>query len=213
MGVLRGITFSTMPPMVSMPRDNGVTSSNKVSDPTVKASACKAAPTATTSSGLMSAKGSRPNRAATRSRTSGTRVDPPTSTTPCTSSTLTPASASTPWQMRMVRATKGSARASKVPRSRRWRLGLPSTSMTHSPTARADRHSLAMRAVAKACLASDDVMEASPRVLALSARKCSAMAWSKSSPPSAASPPVARTWNTPFSMRNSEMSKVPPPRS
>jgi hypothetical protein len=37
--------------------------------------------------------------------------------------------------------------------------------------------------------------------------------WSKSSPPSAESPPVAMTSNTPFDRRRMEMSKVPPPRS
>ena len=41
----------------------------------------------------------------------------------------------------------------------------------------------------------------------------SASAWSKSSPPRAALPPVASTWNTPFCSRSSEMSNVPPPRS
>ena len=38
-GVLRGTIFSTMPPMVSIPSDSGVTSSSSVSEPTVSASA------------------------------------------------------------------------------------------------------------------------------------------------------------------------------
>ena len=37
--------------------------------------------------------------------------------------------------------------------------------------------------------------------------------WSKSSPPSAVSPPVANTSNTPRLKRKIEMSKVPPPKS
>ena len=41
----------------------------------------------------------------------------------------------------------------------------------------------------------------------------SAIAWSMSSPPSAASPPVATTSNTPRVRRSRLMSKVPPPRS
>ena len=41
----------------------------------------------------------------------------------------------------------------------------------------------------------------------------SASARSKSSPPSAESPPVAFTWKTPSWSWRMEMSKVPPPRS
>ena len=78
--------------MVSSPSDSGVTSSSSVSPPPVSASACKAAPSATTSSGSMSVSGGLPIILATSARTSGTRVEPPTSTTPCTSAGVMPAS-------------------------------------------------------------------------------------------------------------------------
>ena len=41
----------------------------------------------------------------------------------------------------------------------------------------------------------------------------SAIKWSKSSPPKAVSPPVAKTSKTPLDKRKIEISKVPPPKS
>ena len=110
MVVLRGITFSTRPPMVSKPRDSGMTSSSSISLsgllPT-RISAWIAAPTATTLSGSMEVSGVRPKNSPTRSRTSGTRVEPPTMTTSSTSSASTPASFNARRQASRVRLTRG----------------------------------------------------------------------------------------------------------
>src|SRR5437899_1905906 len=78
---LRMMIFDITPPIVSMPSDSGVTSSKSISRlPVMRMSAWTAAPSATTSSGFNSLCGARPNRSATARRTSGMRVDPPTST-------------------------------------------------------------------------------------------------------------------------------------
>ena len=110
MVVLRGITFSARPPMVSNPKESGMTSSSSISAsgllPT-RMSAWMAAPMATTLSGSMLVKGVRPKNSPTRSRTSGTRVEPPTITTSSTSSCSRPASRRARRQACRVRLTRG----------------------------------------------------------------------------------------------------------
>ena len=82
MVVLRGITRFITPPMVSNPRDRGVTSSSKISCISwLRMAAWIAAPTATTSSGLTFWLGSRRISDRTKSCTMGIRLPPPTSTT------------------------------------------------------------------------------------------------------------------------------------
>ena len=92
--VLRSISLVMMPPLVSMPRDSGVTSSSRTSlTSPFSTPACSAAPTATTSSGFTPLFGSRPPVSSlTSSVTAGMRVEPPTSTTWSMSAILTPAS-------------------------------------------------------------------------------------------------------------------------
>ena len=93
---LRGMIFSTRPPMVSMPSDSGITSSSSQSSPAARLPASRlawiAAPSATTLSGSMFACGMVLKKSPTARRTCGMRVAPPTSTTPSTSSTDTLAS-------------------------------------------------------------------------------------------------------------------------
>ena len=80
--VLRSISFVITPPLVSMPRVSGVTSSSRTSlTSPASTPAWIAAPTATTSSGLTPWCGSVPVSSLTLSRTAGIRVMPPTSTT------------------------------------------------------------------------------------------------------------------------------------
>ena len=76
--VLRSISFSISPPLTSMPRDSGVTSSSRTSlTSPLMTPACRAAPTATTSSGLTPLLGSLPPvRSRTRSTTAGMRGRP-----------------------------------------------------------------------------------------------------------------------------------------
>ena len=146
-GVLRWMIFSTMPPMVSMPSESGVTSSSSVSEPTVSASACSAAPTATTSSGSMSASGSLPKKSATWRRTSGTRVEPPTRTTPSICSGVTCASASTSRQIADGALDQRLDQRLELVAARAYGWsGVSPASMTHEPVACVLRHSLARRA-------------------------------------------------------------------
>ena len=80
--VLRSISFVITPPLVSIPRVSGVTSSSSTSlTSPASTPAWIAAPTATTSSGLTPWCGSLPVSSLTRSRTAGIRVMPPTRTT------------------------------------------------------------------------------------------------------------------------------------
>ena len=105
---LRMMIFDVTPPIVSMPSERGVTSSSSMSRlPVIRMSACTAAPSATTSSGFSSLCGVRPNNSPTRRRTSGMRVDPPTSTTSSICDGSSPASASALRQGPSVRSTTG----------------------------------------------------------------------------------------------------------
>ncbi|COX77196.1 Uncharacterised protein [Mycobacterium tuberculosis] len=81
--VLRSMSLVITPPLVSIPRLSGVTSSSRTSFTSpLRTPACRAAPTATTSSGLTPLLGSLPPVSSlTRSVTAGIRVEPPTSTT------------------------------------------------------------------------------------------------------------------------------------
>src|SRR5699024_7800615 len=80
--VLRSINLVNTPPIVSIPNDNGVTSSNttSVTSPEITPPWI-AAPIATTSSGLTERLGSLPVSALTMSITAGIRVEPPTKIT------------------------------------------------------------------------------------------------------------------------------------
>ena len=84
--VLRSISLVDTPPIVSIPRLNGVTSSSSTSlTSPASTPPWMAAPTATTSSGLTPCIGSLPNSFFTRSTTAGIRVIPPTITISLTS--------------------------------------------------------------------------------------------------------------------------------
>ncbi|OSY50987.1 hypothetical protein BG846_03380 [Streptomyces fradiae ATCC 10745 = DSM 40063] len=77
--VLRSISLVMMPPLVSMPRDSGVTSSSRTSlTSPLSTPAWSEAPIATTSSGFTPLCGSLPVSSFTRSATAGMRVEPPT---------------------------------------------------------------------------------------------------------------------------------------
>ena len=105
---LRRMIFDVTPPIVSIPRESGVTSSSSISRfPVTRMSACTAAPSATTSSGFCSLCGVLPNRFATARPTSGIRVDPPTSTTSSICDGSRPASASAWRHGASVRSTIG----------------------------------------------------------------------------------------------------------
>ena len=95
--------------MVSMPSDSGITSSSSRSPAALLPAswlAWIAAPSATTSSGFRLVSGSRPKNSATARRICGMRVEPPTSTTPCTSSLASLASRRALRTAAMVRAVR-----------------------------------------------------------------------------------------------------------
>ncbi|CDD70244.1 putative uncharacterized protein [Sutterella sp. CAG:397] len=137
--VFLGMTFSTSPPMVSRPRDNGVTSRSNQSSPsaTLPASllACIAAPTATTWSGSMLQSGAFPKYASTALRTQGMRVAPPTSTTPLISAALFLASFKTFPTASVVFCTSGKTMSSKAARVSVFSIVRPSESSSFKTTA------------------------------------------------------------------------------
>jgi len=93
MVVLRSMSLVMIPPLVSMPRDSGVTSRSRTSlTSPLSTPAWMAAPTATTSSGLTPLWGSLPVRLCTSSWMAGMRVDPPTRMMWLMSSLVMPAS-------------------------------------------------------------------------------------------------------------------------
>ena len=95
MVVLRSIIFVMMPPMVSTPRDRGVTSSSRMpSTSPASTPPWTAAPSATTSSGFTDMLGCLPVMVLTSSWTAGIRVEPPTRSTLLRSFTERPASLS-----------------------------------------------------------------------------------------------------------------------
>ena len=117
MVVLRSISLVSTPPSVSMPRESGVTSSSRTSFTSPESTPpCTAAPMATTSSGFTLWLGSRPNSACTFCCTSGTRVEPPTSTTSSICEACSPASESARRQGSRVRSTRSSMSCSNLAR-------------------------------------------------------------------------------------------------
>ena len=79
MVVFRSMSLVMTPPLVSMPRDSGVTSRSRMSlTSPLSTPAWTEAPMATTSSGLTPLWGSLPVMPLTRSATAGIRVEPPT---------------------------------------------------------------------------------------------------------------------------------------
>ena len=137
------------------------------------------------------------------------RVEPPTITTPCTSSALILASRST----RRTEASdlSISGLASSFKRSRAMLTDSMPPDKAHDRCAlpSVESFSFTRRAATSTARLSCGVMAC----MRASASAASANAWSMSSPPRAESPPVATTSNTPWLRRSSEMSKVPPPKS
>ena len=99
MVVLRSMSLVITPPLVSMPRVSGVTSSSRTSlTSPASTPAWMAAPRATTSSGLTPRCGSLPVSSLTRSCTAGMRVMPPTRTTCSISVTPFSLASSSAWR-------------------------------------------------------------------------------------------------------------------
>ena len=115
--VLRSISRVNTPPRVSMPSDNGVTSSSRTSlTSLLRTPPWIAAPSATTSSGLTPLCGSRPKICWTVSCTIGIRVMPPTRMTSSISLAFRPASLRAALHGPTVRWISSSTRVSSLAR-------------------------------------------------------------------------------------------------
>ena len=226
MAVLRSMSLVMTPPLVSMPRDSGVTSMSRTSlrSPWMTP-AWRAAPMATTSSGLTPLLGSLPVSSRTTSATAGMRVEPPTRTTWSMSETLTPASLMTLWKGILVRSSRSAVISWKLERvsfSSRW-MGPDSLMERYCRLmfveVAEDSSFLACSAASlRRCMAILSLDRSTPSLLLTCLTSQSTMRASQSSPPRRLSPLVARTWmvekpssSLPTSSR--ETSKVPPPRS
>ena len=180
--------------MVSMPSDSGFTSSS--SRPSSPPRGCRPAhrpgwqrPARRPGRGRCRCSGSRPKCRRTASRTGGMRVEPPTSTTPSTSAALSLASRSARRNGAIVRSTRSRVRVVERARGRptgsaRRRCRAHIAAASPRPLVSA---SLAARAAA--CSAPGSAAPQSPPVFG--GRTTPPARWSKSSPPSCASPPVA----------------------
>ena len=103
MVVFASISFVITPPIVSIPTDNGTTSSNTTSlTSPLSTPPWIAAPTATTSSGFTPFDGALPKNFSTICCTAGIRVEPPTRITSSMSEVDMPASLKAFWQGTMV---------------------------------------------------------------------------------------------------------------
>ena len=231
MAVLRSMSLVMIPPvpprLVSMPRESGVTSMSSTSDRSPEMTpACRAAPMATTSSGLTPLLGSRPPvRSLTTFVTAGMRVEPPTSTTWSMSETLMPESRTTLWKGAFVRSRRSLAISSNFARvsvSSTW-IGPESDMEMYGREMFVDEvEDNSFLAFSAASFRRWRAILSFERSTPDEALTCSTsqltMRSSQSSPPSLLSPEVARTWmvekpssSLPTSKR--ETSKVPPPRS
>ena len=220
--VFRGISFFITPPMVSKPKDRGVTSSNKISliSPP-KMPAWIAAPTATTSSGLTFWLGSRSINVRTKSCTRGIRVEPPTRITSSMRLGFNPASLSARFRGRRRRLTKSPHISSNSALVNLVSICLGPSSVAVikgrliSVTPTPDSSILAFSATSpNRCNACRSFRRSIP---SFSAKNFSAsqstILLSKSVPPNWVSPLVALTSNTPSPISRIDTSKVPPPRS
>mmetsp|Transcript_28896 Transcript_28896/g.63702 ORF Transcript_28896/g.63702 Transcript_28896/m.63702 type:complete len:237 (-) Transcript_28896:740-1450(-) len=222
MTVLRGMSLVMTPPTVSIPRDRGATSSNRMSLTSSPPSPprippCTAAPYATASSGLMPLLGSLPSKySLSSSCTLGMRVEPPTSTISSSSVFLMAASS-----MAFLTGPRVLRNRSMLSSSKRARVRGSDRS---TPSARAsistrtwcweDRARLARSASRRSfCRARASPVMSFLYFFLISLMKYSITRWSKSSPPKWVSPLVEITSNTPLSMVRMDTSKVPPPRS
>ena len=211
--------------MVSIPSDNGVTSSSNTS----LTSPCNtppwiAAPTATASSGLTSLRASLPKNSLTFSCTFGIRVWPPTRMTSAISVMLTPASFIAILHGSIVRAIRSSTRLSSLARvifTARC-LGPEASAVMYgrltSVCCAEESSILAFSAASfRRCKASMSFFRSTPLSFLNSSTRYSITRISKSSPPRKVSPLVDKTsnWCSPSISEISimEISNVPPPRS
>ena len=226
MAALRSMSLVITPPLVSMPRESGVTSMSRTSlrSPLMTA-AWRAAPTATTSSGFTDLLGSLPPVSSlTTSVTAGMRVEPPTRTTWSMSETLMPASLMTWWKGALVRSSRSEVMSSNCAR-------VSFSSRCSGPFSVIERYCrervveveelssffACSAASLRRCRAMRSLPRSTPSLFFTCEISQSTIFWSQSSPPRRLSPAVAWTWmvepSSSLLTSSRETSKVPPPRS
>ena len=222
MVVFFSISLVITPPSVSTPSESGVTSSSSTSFTSPCSTApWMAAPTATTSSGLMLLSSSVVWKMSFASCcTLGMRMEPPTSTTSCTSFGFSLASRSACSQGPRRRSNRSLHRSSKRERvtvTCRCLGPFWSAVMKGRLTAVSiwlESSILAFSAASfSRCSAIASLRMSMPSFLRNSSAMKSISRWSKSSPPRWPSPLVLSTSNTPSPTSRMLTSKVPPPRS
>ena len=222
-GIVVFLSINTVitPPIVSIPNDNGVTSSNNTSltSPAITPPWI-AAPIDTTSSGLTDLFGSFPNNFLTDSWTAGIRVEPPTNNTWWISVGSIPASFNA-WRTGVsVLKTKSRVNSSNF-------ALVNVNSKCKGPAAPAemngneicvcivpDKSFLAFSAASLTrCIAILSFDKSTPWSFLNSSTTQFMIFSSKSSPPSLLSPAVANTSKVPSAKSKIETSNVPPPKS
>ena len=221
MVVLDSINLVITPPIVSIPKDSGVTSNNNTSlTSPVNTPPWIAAPTATTSSGLTPLDGALPKNFSTTACTAGIRVEPPTKITSSISEVDKPASFKD-WRHGSIHAwIRPSANCSNLARVKVLTkcFGIPFTGMIYgkliSVLVVLDNSIFAFSAASfKRCKAIGSLRKSTPSSRSNSSANQSMITWSKSSPPRWVSPFVDFTSNTPSPNSRMEISNVPPPKS
>ena len=221
MVVLRLIKGVLIPPIVSIPKVNGVTSSSNTSlTSPPKTPPWIAAPIATTSSGLIPLLGSLPKKLLTATWTAGMRVMPPTSTTSPMSLGSTLASfnaaltASKDLSIRSETKDSSFERESLVSKCLGPEASAVTKGMEISVSTPEESSTLAFSAASRnLCSAWRSFLRSIPSDFWNSSANQSIIRWSKSSPPRWVSPLVDLTSKTPSPSSSTEISKVPPPRS
>src|SRR5690606_8500454 len=220
--VFASINLVITPPIVSIPKERGVTSNNNTSFTSpVSTPPWIAAPNATTSSGLTPLEGSLPKKLFTASTIAGIRVEPPTKIISSISDVEYPAFLSADLQGAIVRSTKSATNDSNLARDnvRTKCLGPVASAVIYgkliSVEVVLDNSILAFSAASfKRCNAIASFFKSKPLFsFANSSANHVITALSKSSPPRCVSPSVAFTSNTPSPSSKTETSCVPPPQS
>ena len=219
--MLDSINFVATPPIVSIPRDNGVTSNNNTSFTSpVKTPPCIAAPTATTSSGFTPFDGFLPKNFSTASCTAGILVEPPTKIISSISLLESPAAFKAVWQGSIVRFTKSAINCSNLALVNVLTkcLGPEAVAVTYgkliSVCAEEDNSIFAFSAASRnLCNAIASSRKSIDSSFLNSSANQSIIFWSTSSPPKWVSPSVDNTSKTPSPNSRIETSCVPPPKS
>ncbi len=223
--MLASISLVITPPKVSIPSDNGVTSSSNTSFTSpANTPPWMAAPKATASSGLTLLLGSLPKNSLTLACTIGMRDWPPTKITSSMSLASSLAAFNASRQGAIVRSTNSSVNFSNSARVIFITkcFGPSASAVINGKLISVSNEELSSTLAFSAasltrCTASGWPAKSTPSCFLNSAKIWSINTWSKSSPPKCVSPLVESTSklepSSPAPMSKIVISKVPPPKS